>query len=239
MLINEIYSEKYVDKSNDMFSDILCSFDDALYGNKNSYLVEGNIGNFEIRSTTFRANWYYYMLFDKNKNKYAFGVELTKFGRNPRCLQIDKIGGQDGYRGMDLSVKLYSWLILQKQIILISGFSQSAGGRSIWERLAKTSNIFMFGYDITSKESFQIDTDDLFNEDIYAEDINDDINYLKLSIDELNNQQMKLDQNYNKIKIKSIDTEIKRLSNQIYKLKKQEDHSANFLRLVAIKNTKK
>jgi peptidoglycan hydrolase CwlO-like protein len=46
-------------------------------------------------------------------------------------------------------------------------------------------HIFIFGYNTKTKRSFQIDQRNLFNEDIYTDDIQDEIAQLYAEIDEI------------------------------------------------------
>lgn len=218
MRLNEIESI-YLDKNDELFNEIYGKY--THFGDPD-YEIVGNIGLYEIH---YVDNSYgeIYALFDEKSKKYVLMLLLYKFGKEGR--QIEKIGVRNKYRGLNLPLKLYSWLV-QHGTILVSGYAQTKGGRSIWEKLARIPGIFMFGYDVKTKEAFQIDQNDIFNEDVYSEDIENEIKYLE--------------QEYNELTLgpKLSDEEEHRLSKvqkKLYLLYAEIKKIGDYIRLVAIK----
>jgi hypothetical protein len=219
MTLNEIINIDRVSKSSDLYLKLVHNW---IEGEKIDRPIKilGKLSGYEIQYMEIpQYKGYYYGLFDKNKNQFAFFLELSKFGRTTKCLQVEMAGIKDEYSGMNLPIKLYSWLILQQGIVMVSGFEQSIGGRSIWERLAKVSGVFIFGYDTKTKTSFQLDQNDIYNEDIYSRDVTDEYNDL---IQQRNSSS-------DKNEINKLTTQIKSLNNTI--------RNTFNIRLVAIKNT--
>ena len=184
--------------------------------NINPPITVGKIANFDIQ-TKRGAGWadydyIQYALFDTKKNKYVMVVQLCSFDSGSKGLEVLLVGVALPYQGMNLSVKLYAWLILKKNIILLSGEIQSPGGRSIWERLAMVPGVFIFGYDKSRRKSFQIDQRDLFNEDVYTDDLQKEYDELEKEHDRLDMQAYDLDYenpNYKIIRKKMYDLQEK------------------------------
>lgn len=233
MLLSEIESINYVNKKNSLFYEILEAFME--YKNYTNVSLEGKIQNFEIRSLKFHSALYI-MMYDLTTKKYVVGAVLTPFGRAKRAWQVESIGVKGNYQGMNLSVKLYEWIVKQKNLILITGMSQSIGGRSIWERLVNISGIFIFGYDIDREQSFQIDQKDLFDEDIYSDELIKERDELKNEYTKIENQLDNLNPDTTReTEFKKLEKRQDILNNQIAKLDMAIDKANDYIRLVAIK----
>lgn len=61
--------------------------------------------------------------------------------KNNNRLQVDMIKIADGYRGKGLAPKFYEFIVDKLGIELISGFEQSIGGASIWQRMIERDNV--------------------------------------------------------------------------------------------------
>jgi hypothetical protein len=241
MLLNEIANIVGIPKKNSMFSDMMrrWSSDSSSIRWKTGVdglspqQIEGHIGSFEVRSQKYYEHgvWCWdFVLFDTKKRTFAAALELTSFGRNKRSWQVDRVGVANQYQGMNISIKLYEWLIKQKGLILLTGMSQTAGGKSIWERLAYTDGIFIFGYNVLRNKSFQIDQKDLFNEDIYTDDLAQEIEGLEQERDDLYDSKgtdgaarIEADKKY-----EALQKKIAQLSEEKYEI-------GDYVRLVAIK----
>jgi hypothetical protein len=233
MLLNEIVREKEISDDTGMFSDILDSVERTYKGQEDDYKIEGRIGKYEIHSVIGMGEVrYFFMLFDLVNKKYAVAVELSKFGKNPTTFQIEKTGADSAYRGLNLPVKLYAWLIQHKNIILVSGYTQTHGGQSIWEKLAKTPRILVFGYNSQKHQSFQIDKNDPFDEDVFNEIADEEIAELEDDARKIYARRMEISAN---------SSEYKELTKQWFeidrKILKLAKISRNYLdiRLVAVK----
>src|ERR1035441_6360862 len=148
--------------------------------------VIGTLNGFDIHFMKCeKMKAYLYGLFDPKTNNAIMIADLSPFGKSGKVFQINLIGIDDSYRGLNFPVKLYSWIIKERNFALMTGYQQTIGGRSIWEKLGKIPHIFIFGYNTKTKESFQIDQRNLFNEDLYTDDIQDEIAQLYAEIDEI------------------------------------------------------
>ena len=71
----------------------------------------------------------------------AAAVELSK-ERN--AWHVDMIRVDSRYKGQNLAVKLYRFLMRKMVITMKAGSSQSAGGRYVWNKLAKTPGVVIY-----------------------------------------------------------------------------------------------
>lgn len=76
-------------------------------------------------------------VFKKNEFYNAAQLEISHTKCNPKRGEIDYIYVRRDFRGKKLATKLYSYLITQHNYVLISGSSQSPGGKYIWRELSK------------------------------------------------------------------------------------------------------
>jgi len=239
MLLTEIGHAGHVRKNGGMFAEIMHDYISFSNRHNKKYNVEGKIGRFEIRSLRvkpFSSTYLYYTLFDTKRNCYAAAVTLDQFGRNARSWQVASLGVETEYQGMNLSVMMYSWMITKNNLILITGMEQSAGGKLVWERLAQVPGIFIFGYDVEDKKSFQVDQNDLFNEDVYADELINERDYLEKEYNRIENQLDNLDPDVvPESKIKALEKTMNDLSAQINSLDTDITKVEDYIRLVAIK----
>jgi GNAT superfamily N-acetyltransferase len=94
-------------------------------------------------------------------SRYANNDIYTAFdvGKDFNCtpvvkLELDKISGNryevdfvyvhQKYRGKDLAAKFYSYLVTEHDFVILSGSSQSKGGRSIWISLSRSKKVDIF-----------------------------------------------------------------------------------------------
>ena len=99
----------------------------------------------------------YYVFFRKysGEDHYtAFDID-PKFNATPVAkLELDKLSGNryevsfvyvhQKYRGKDMAAKLYTFLVVEHDLVILSGESQSRGGRSIWIALSKSKKVDIF-----------------------------------------------------------------------------------------------
>jgi hypothetical protein len=225
MKLCEIENLKSIKKSNTGFNELYWSWKD-LQRRGNIFDVVGKLNNFEIQyNTEYISSFYYgdkyYSLYDKKQNQYAMIVHLSKFKNKESVLEVDMVGVENKYKGLNLSVKLYAWLIKNKSITLVSGRQQSPGGRSIWERLAKVPGIFMFGFNILSEKSFQIEQNDLFNEDIYDDELQKEADYLYREYNATEKEMHKIENSdekeYKRLRLKcsAIDEQLDKINDDV------------------------
>ncbi len=237
MLLKEIESINYIKKSRMTFNNLYSYWKIGV--KHNSFTTVGKIGSFSIHFMSYK-DWedirMFYGLFDTIKKKYAMFVEVGKFTEKSEALVVHLTGVEPLYQGLGLPVKLYAWLILKRNRILVSGWEQTPGGRSIWERLATVPNIFMFGYDSARNKSFQIDQKDLFDEDIYTDALEQELKELENEYNLVDHEMSRMDDNtqeYRKMNKKLDD-----LENKIDKLNTAKSKAEDLV-LVAIKKTKR
>ncbi len=240
MLLKEIESANYITKDDGyLFYDLYKTWN---YSEKQSKIL-GKINSFEVRFINFNfcgTQIKIYALFHIINEEYVMFVETRSFKGNTRSIMIERTAIHKDYQGMNLSVKLYSWMILNQNLILVSGNAQSPGGRSIWERLAKIRGIFMFGYNFVDKLAFQIDQNDLFNEDLYDSDLNDELTELYKEREKLYKEDKLLlnKQKTMTINYKEIIQKIAALNKKISIVKSAKDETLD-IRLIAMKGKAK
>ena len=68
-------------------------------------------------------------------------VELSKErgAWNVGLLNVDS-----RYKGNNLAIKIYKFLMRKMDIVLMAGRSQSAGGRYVWNKLARTAGVVVY-----------------------------------------------------------------------------------------------
>jgi GNAT superfamily N-acetyltransferase/RNA:NAD 2'-phosphotransferase (TPT1/KptA family) len=135
----------------------------------------GNIGGFEVSKTRTDRGLDMIRMIDLAEKQTAFYLVLSRKG------WIDNVAARQDYQGKGLATMLYAWL-LQKGIYksITSGLSQTKGGRQVWEQLARTSGIMVYGWDIVDRKAFSLDPFDLNSEEpVYDDDLRDEIKYLE------------------------------------------------------------
>ena len=68
-------------------------------------------------------------------------VELTK---ERGGWHVDLLNVDSRYKGNNLAIKIYKFLMKKLDITLMAGTSQSAGGRYVWNKLAKTRGVTVY-----------------------------------------------------------------------------------------------
>ncbi len=71
-------------------------------------------------------------------------VEMTPNKRGGKILYVDYVYVNSAYRGKKFATKLYHYLITEHDYTVVSGSSQSPGGRHIWRELSKYKDINIF-----------------------------------------------------------------------------------------------
>ena len=125
------------------------------------------------------------ILHNKSRNIFVAGIKFYKYRSNPKILQVSMVGVEESYRGQNIPAKLYAWLITTQKMIIMSDTLQTAGGKAIWESLARDKRIYMMGYNTHTRECINIDQNDLFNEDIYQEELKAELKELMAENTEL------------------------------------------------------
>lgn len=168
---------------NSFFSDLYSDWRQDSYKNEN-YSI-GKLGRFDVQSMHGQYRHVTYALYDMQAKKYAAFLELEAFGRYKLGFDVVQAGVRKSYQGQGLMLAFYQWLVKRRGITLVSGLSQSPGGRKLWEKLANSPGIFVYGYDLEHKKYWQIDPEDIENENIYDADLEAEYNRLKLEFDRM------------------------------------------------------
>jgi hypothetical protein len=184
-----------------------------LYGRKSW----GNLKNFEVFSLEEVIKENIICLKDKSNDQLVLIVEISAVWINTNTWQIDLISVNDNYRGLNLPILMYRFLLKNLKLKILSGNEQTKGGRSIWERLVKIQGIDCFGYDMKSNKLFQIDKNDLFNEDIWNNNLTDEIDYIQDEIENTDNKNKKQE-----------------LTKQLERYKIEQENISNNIRILAV-----
>jgi hypothetical protein len=127
--------------------------------------------------------------YDSKASKYAAFIQLQHFpGAAQNIFEELIVAADKPYRGLNIVTKMYDYLINEEGLIILSDESHSSGGRHVWEQLAKMPGIGIYGYNTKTKKVFQVDMDDLFNEDVYDTGLVDEIDNLQQELLELEDE---------------------------------------------------
>ena len=77
----------------------------------------------------------------ETRYRIAAKVELTK---ERGAWHVDLLNVDSRYKGNNLAVKIYKFLMKKMDITLMAGHSQSAGGRYVWNKLNKERDITVY-----------------------------------------------------------------------------------------------
>ena len=137
---------------------------DRITMNKGVALGYGNLDNLELVGRAFGYDIYVdkvestyndIWVYDRNVTKrfrhvegymetrfrIVAKVELTK---ERGAWHIDMLQVDSRYKGNNLAIKIYKFLMRKMDITLKAGTSQSAGGRYVWNKLSKTPGVVVY-----------------------------------------------------------------------------------------------
>ncbi len=77
----------------------------------------------------------------ENRYRIAAKVNLSK---ERGAWHVDLLKVDSRYKGNNLAIKIYKFLMKKMDITLMAGHSQSAGGRYVWNKLAKTAGVVVY-----------------------------------------------------------------------------------------------
>ena len=123
------------------------------YGNMEGDLLGRRFGYHimnEQEDSTYREIWVY----DMSKTKRIRGIEgmITRYriiahiemSKERGSWHVDLLQVDSRYKGKNLAVKLYTFLLKDEGITLRAGGSQSVGGRYVWNKLARHKNVTVY-----------------------------------------------------------------------------------------------
>ena len=137
---------------------------DRITMNKGVTLGYGNLDNLELVGRAFGYDIYVdkvestyndIWVYDRNVTKrfrhvegymetrfrIVAKVELTK---ERGGWHVDLLNVDSRYKGNNLAIKIYKFLMRKMDITLKAGTSQSAGGRYVWNKLSKTPGVVVY-----------------------------------------------------------------------------------------------
>ena len=77
--------------------------------------------------------------------KLAYRIAAKVVCRRERgAWHVDLLSVDSRYKGNNLAIKIYKFLMKKLDITLMAGTSQSAGGRYVWNKLAKTRGVTVY-----------------------------------------------------------------------------------------------
>jgi len=137
---------------------------DRITMNKGVALGYGNLDNLELVGRAFGYDIYVdkvestyndIWVYDRNVTKRVRNmdgemetrfrivakVELTK---ERGGWHVDLLNVDSRYKGNNLAIKIYKFLMKKLDITLMAGTSQSAGGRYVWNKLSKTPGVVVY-----------------------------------------------------------------------------------------------
>ena len=137
---------------------------DRIAMRRGNFLGYGNLDDLELVGKAFGYNIYVekeersYMsvwVYDRNVTKRVrniVGEMETRFRivatvnmtKDRGAWHIDLTEVDSRYKGHNLAAKIYRFIMKKMNITLMAGTSQSAGGRYVWNKLAKTSGIVVY-----------------------------------------------------------------------------------------------
>ena len=127
--------------------------------NKGVSLGYGNLDDMELVGRAFGYNIYveqeersYQVIwvYDRNVTKKICGetrfriAAVVELSKERGAWHVDMLQVDSRYKGQNLAVKLYRFLMRKMAITMKAGSSQSAGGRYVWNKLAKTPVVLIY-----------------------------------------------------------------------------------------------
>ena len=77
----------------------------------------------------------------ETRYRIAAKVDLSK---ERAAWHVDMLNVDSRYKGNNLAIKIYRFIMKKMNITLMAGTSQSAGGRYVWNKLAKTRGVVVY-----------------------------------------------------------------------------------------------
>ena len=137
---------------------------DRITMNKGNFLGYGNLDDLELAGKAFGYDIYIekeentYMtvwVYDRNVTKRVRniigemetrfrGVAKVDMTKDRGAWHIDLTEVDSRYKGHNLAAKIYRFIMKKMDITLMAGTSQSAGGRYVWNKLAKSPSVVVY-----------------------------------------------------------------------------------------------
>ena len=125
------------------------------YGSINDMKLVGRAFGYDIyveqEERTYQTIWVYNRNVTKRDRYCQYGLETryrivakVELSKDRRAWHVDMLQVDSRYKGQNLAVKLYRFLMRKMDITLMAGSSQSPGGRYVWNKLAKSSDVMVY-----------------------------------------------------------------------------------------------
>ena len=125
------------------------------YGNLDDLELVGRAFGYDIYVDKVESTYNDIWVYDRNVTKrvrtlygdmetryrIAARVELSK---ERGAWHVDLLSVDSRYKGNNLAIKIYKFLMRKMDITLKAGTSQSAGGRYVWNKLSKTPGVVVY-----------------------------------------------------------------------------------------------
>jgi len=125
------------------------------YGNLDDLELVGRAFGYDIYVDKVESTYNDIWVYDRNVTKrvrtlygdmetryrIAAKVELSK---ERGAWHVDLLSVDSRYKGNNLAIKIYKFLMKKLDITLKAGTCQSAGGRYVWNKLSKTSGVVVY-----------------------------------------------------------------------------------------------
>ena len=125
------------------------------YGNLDDLELVGRAFGYDIyvekEECTYNVIWVYdrnvtkrvRTIYGDMETRYRIAAEV-EMSKERGAWHIDMLSVDSRYKGNNLAIKIYKFLMKKMDITLKAGSSQSAGGRYVWNKLAKTRGVTVY-----------------------------------------------------------------------------------------------
>jgi hypothetical protein len=125
------------------------------YGNLEDLELVGRAFGYDIYVDKVESTYNDIWVYDRNVTKRArtvYGDMETRYriaakvelSKERGAWHVDLLSVDSRYKGNNLAIKIYKFLMKKMDITLKAGTSQSAGGRYVWNKLSKTSGVVVY-----------------------------------------------------------------------------------------------
>ena len=128
------------------------------YGNLDDLELVGRAFGYDIYVEREERSYQVIWVYDRNvtkrvRNFFIHGGDMETRYRIVARVELSKERGawnvgllnvDSRYKGNNLAIKIYKFLMRKMDIVLMAGRSQSAGGRYVWNKLARTAGVVVY-----------------------------------------------------------------------------------------------
>ena len=125
------------------------------YGNLDNLELVGRAFGYDIYVDKVESTYNDIWVYDRNVTKRVRNmngemetrfriVAKVELSKERGGWHVDLLNVDSRYKGNNLAIKIYKFLMKKLDITLMAGTSQSAGGRYVWNKLAKTRGVTVY-----------------------------------------------------------------------------------------------